>query len=86
MRARAECPGPLARTLPRVTPRVRVVFGEVVTPAPLDPATSQGGEPTEAAIQTSPPRHLMLDDCKRAIAALGDWIRQHDDQAGSDEH
>jgi len=25
MRARAECPGPLARTLPRVTPRVRAV-------------------------------------------------------------
>jgi len=45
-----------------MTPRVRVVFGEIKT---------DGGS---------------LEDCKKEIAALGEWIRQNDDSAASDHH
>ena len=53
--------GTLDENVSGVTPRVRVVFGEIMT--------ATGDQP--------------LDDCKKAIAHLGDWIRHNDDSAGA---
>ena len=47
-----------------VAPRVRVVFGEIMT---------QAG-------------NNSLEDCKKAIGELGDWIRKNDDIAGTGHH
>jgi MFS family permease len=54
--------GSIDDAAPRVTPRVRVVFGELMD-----------GDWT-------------LEKGTKAITDLGDWIRQHDDQAGTDQH
>jgi MFS family permease len=67
-----------------VTPRVRVVFGEVMTRMAADLAAIQAGAPTSNAVQTSPADLGTLADCKKAIDELGEWIRENDDKAGSD--
>jgi len=52
------------------------VFGEMMNLAP--PALQPESGPL--------PELLVLEECKKAIVTLGDWIRQHDDSAGSDHH
>jgi hypothetical protein len=54
--------GSLDASVPGITPRVRVVFGEIMT----QPAA--------------------LDECTKAIAQLGDWIRHNDNVAGTAHH
>lgn len=56
-----------------VTPRVRVVFGEMHPLPPLDSASHAGALPEV----------LELEDCKKSIVKLGEWIRAHDDDAGA---
>jgi hypothetical protein len=70
----------------RVTPRVRVVFGEVMTRKLVDLAAIQAGAPLSTAIQTLPADDGILANCKKAIDELGEWIRENDDKAGSDHH
>jgi MFS family permease len=72
-----------------VPQRIRVVFGEIVTPGlGIREATAiQAGGPS--AIQTGPTplaTASMVEDCRRAIVALGVWIREHDDSAGTEAH
>src|SRR5262249_36697695 len=67
-----------------VTPRVRVVFGEVMTRMAVDLTTIQAGAPMSTAIQTLPADDGTLANCKKAIDELGEWIRENDDRAGSD--
>ena len=71
-----------------VTPRVRVVFGEILTQArPVPDSTAvHAGTPVSTAIRTLPPDDGTLGDCKKAIDELGKWIRDNDDSAGSDHH
>jgi MFS family permease len=68
------------------TPRVRVVFGEVMTRMAAELAAIQAGAPVSNAVQTCPEDLRTLADCKTAIYELGEWIRANDDKAGSDHH
>jgi len=54
--------GSLDEGVAGVTPRVRVVFGEIASGA------------------------MSMDECRKAIGDLGDWIRQNDDVAGGGHH
>ncbi|HZZ81727.1 MAG TPA: hypothetical protein VFE62_24715, partial [Gemmataceae bacterium] len=65
--------GSLDEGVSDVTPRIRVVFGEVVTP---------GGGPAPTPLTAA----CMVADCRRAVAALGEWIGTHDEVAGVDAH
>ncbi len=73
-----------------VPQRIRVVFGEIVAPTPgaaAEPTAVQAGAPT--AIQTASvplATASMVEDCRRAITALGVWIHEHDDSAGTGTH
>src|SRR5205814_113110 len=75
-----------------VSPRVRVVFGEILTSANVapDPTAFQAGQPIASGIQTGssplPPIGITLDDCRTKIHELGERIRENDDIAGSDHH
>jgi hypothetical protein len=75
---------------PGVIQRVRVVFGERITQPQAPPATAvQAGAPLASAIQASAqpqPVVITLDDCKKAIHDLGEWIRENDDIAGTEHH
>jgi len=69
----------------RVTPRVRVVFGDVVTPAPPDPAaitagTGRSDDPVPSAAKPDAERLQESDRRSRG------WIRLNDDTAGADQH
>jgi MFS family permease len=71
-----------------VTPRVRVVFGEIMTKArPVPDSTAiHAGAPLSTAIQTMQAEDGTLANCKTAIDDLGEWIRENDDREGSDQH
>jgi hypothetical protein len=61
--------GSLDEGVSGLSPRVRVVFGEVlVLPTAPDPSA------------------CMVTDCRRSIASLGEWIRQHDESMGAEAH
>ncbi|MBI2808297.1 MAG: MFS transporter [Planctomycetes bacterium] len=73
------------------TPRIRVVFGDIIKPAAaLAPAEAiQAGVLSEAAVQqgTVPLVELAeVNACKESIVKLGEWIRLNDDSAGSMQH
>ncbi len=68
--------GALDENVPGVAPRIRVVFGEMLSLPP--PALQPESGPL--------PELLVLDECKKAIVKLGDWIRENDDRAGGDDH
>jgi len=59
-----------------VSPRIRVVFGEIQT-LPHPALESESGP--------LPELHA-LENCKKAIAALGEWIRHNDDSPGTGHH
>ncbi len=68
--------GSIDNHVPGVTPRIRVVFGEIHSLPP--PALEAESGPL--------PELHALEDCKQSIVKLGEWIRENDDSAGTDHH
>lgn len=73
-------------------PRIRVIFGEVMTERAVEKAVAaavEAGPPVATPLQegTSASGDLaLLDDCKKAIARLSEWIRNNDATAGTEAH
>jgi hypothetical protein len=68
-----------------VAPRVRVVFGEVMTVA--EPAVATGvsvGAGMPGMVESN--GSSALEEYKSAITKLQEWIRQNDDTAASEHH
>jgi MFS family permease len=61
---------------PGVTPRIRIVFGEIHKLPP--PAVDANLGPSAEL--------FALAECKQEIVKLGDWIRANDDSAGTELH
>ena len=76
--------------VPGIAPRIRVVFGEMMTAAVVaaEPAAVAAGPSIAPAIAESAgmPAVITLDECRREIQRLGEWIREHDNSAGLDGH
>lgn len=60
---------------PGVTPRIRVVFGEIIASSMTPPAANSDESPVQEL--------KALAECKEAIRQLGAWIRENDDTAGA---
>jgi hypothetical protein len=69
--------GSLDDATPGVTPRIRVVFGEIIASTLPNAAVPDG---------TPLPELHALEECKHEIVRLGKWIRDNDDSAGTEHH